>query len=184
MPIAKKVDRYYIFFLDRTITKKDFQLGLKREINIAWRALCEEEKISALLKSDPELERKIASQRINLLYRYFEPIFLDFDNIIELVDILHSAEKIAQNESSHTVQILLKKYPKVLRIVYQHPENLRPKLEKLLAPLADPELLEKLLCPTNLQNNPNKEPAGIAEIKTAIKSAIDQRLKEVFDPRP
>ena len=184
IPIAKKVDRYYIFFLDRTITKKDFQLGLKQEIRIAWRELCEEEKIMALLRKEPELERKITSQRTELIYRYFEPVFLNFDDILELVDIFHSAEKIAQNESSHAVPILLHKYSKVLRIVYQNPENLRWKMEKLLSPLADPELLEKLLCPMNLQNNPNKEPAGIDEIKNAIKSAVDLRLKEIFNSRP
>lgn len=185
IPVAKKADKYYIFYFDRTIkTRKDFQIGLKQEIRIAWRELCEQEKILELLRKKPELEKKITRERVDLIFRYFEPVFWNFDEMIELIDILHSAEQIAKNESTHAVPILLHKYSKVLRITYQSPENLRLKLENLISPLADPELLEKLICPMNLLNNPNKEPAGIAEIKNAIKSAVDIRLKEIFSPLP
>ena len=182
--VAKKVDNYYLFYLiDKIISEDDLETGLRQEIRIVWRELCEKHKISGFLEKNLKLGRKIFSQRTELIYRYLKPVFLNFENMVELVSFFQEAEKIARQEKSSPVLIFIKEYPRILREVYKTPLELRPKLENLLSPLADRELFEKLICPKNLSANQKKGGFNSEDIQKAIRLAIDRRIKEIFEAR-
>jgi len=198
--LAKRVASYYLEFLRGNINRDELEKHLKREVRFTYMLdqLGEEMRKLVLVRNDEEMIKK----RVEFLFGFAKPIFLNFEDANELINALNSAEHLAIVRESHPVTIILNFRDALLKNAYPQAVKLRSCLEGLVSNYSLKKRLENEIGPAikSLQNiqdaegllsearnrlkvNPEKL-KRLQEIEISLRTILDNRVREILTSTP
>jgi hypothetical protein len=187
---------YYPEYLRGTLTKKQLAAFFKKEIRVHLLRT----KLAAHLHD--QTPKGLAQLRVQIetLYSYALPVFANFQDSDELVNILNSARRLAQERDICAPAVFINGayYNELMRRLYPDREKLSEKIKNTLTIFSLEKILEHFIAPASdlynladekaeaflaeqrkrLAASPERH-ARLREFQIAVETVIANRVKEI-----
>jgi hypothetical protein len=199
--LIKYIWVYYPEYIRGTLTKKYLASFLKKEIRVH---LVRTKLAASLHDQTPKGMQQLRVQ-IDTIYSYALPVFANFRNPQELINILNSARQLAQEKNICAPAVFINRmyYHELLRRLYPNPEELTEKIKNTLTIFSIEKILEHFIGPLSdlydladekaerfideqrkqLSNSPERQ-KRIQEFQIAVDTVITNRVKEILGSIP